>query len=356
MSKQRFESVAVPVARLRVLARGDRDGILQTNAEGTVSGVCKKCVRALEIMRDEGLLWFRCPKCAQQTFCPVANIQRDARFAIEDGRPFVTDFFYLRELPAEVMKQFPSPFKTPTNKLQRLVAETRAPGQWPMEFDGFFEIIGELGHGLSGTVYLAREKSSDRRVVIKVPHFLNEPVESPKYQQFMLECRVLAEMTYHAPDRNIPSMTELAERPKGRCFTVRNLVEGNTLEQKVAWETIDLPAGLAVIAEVARAVQRVHEKGFIHANLRPENVLIARDGSPWLIGFGQVCVPTGSRWLAEGVEGTPPALDVEYLRALVRWLCSSLGAPVPDALKQATDSRIPLTAGAFGDAVASHLG
>jgi serine/threonine protein kinase len=184
---------------------------------------------------------------------------------------------------------------------------------------------------------------------------LNEPVESPKFQQFMLECRVLAEMTYHASDRNIPSMTEVAERPKGRCFTVRNLVEGNTLEQQVAWETIDLRTGLAVIAEVAQAVQRVHDKGFIHANLRPENILIARDGSPWLIGFGQVLLPTGSRWLREGAEGAPPALDVDLLRVLVRWLCSSFGSPVPDNLTQAVDSSDPMTATGFGDAVASHM-
>ena len=351
MSEQQFHSVEVPEARIRVLARGDRDVILQTTCDGRVSGVCKECVRALEVVRDRQRLWFRCPECALVTLYPVANVQRDTHYAIKDGRPFVADLFYVRKLLAKLE----CPFKAPATERPRSAPEApRAPGQWPADFDEFYEIIGELGHGTSGTVYLARQKSVDRRVVIKVPCLSPEAERSARIQQFFLECQALAELT-GGPDCDIPRLQVVTEYPAGHPYYVRDLVEGSTFEQRAAWESIDLRAGLAVIAEVARVVQRVHEHGFLHGNLRPENVLIARDGSPRLIGFGGVGLLTGSRLLPDGEAGTPADFDVECLRAQVRWLCSSLGSPVPDGLKHATDSRTPLTAGAFSDAVGSHL-
>jgi hypothetical protein len=351
MSEQRIVGVNVPEHRIRVLARGDRDLILRTTGEGCVSAVCKTCVRALEIKRDRELIWFRCPKCALVSLYTVANVKRDTQLALKDGRPFVTDLFYMRQLPAELR----SPFEAVATGVPRSTAEApRAPGQWPLDFDEFHEIIGELGHGTSGTVYLAREKESDRRVAIKVPCLVPEAERSARTQQFLLECRALAELT-SGLDCNIPRLTEVAERPAGRMFFVRDLVEGSTLEQRAAQGSIDLRTGLTAIAEVARVLQRVHEHSFVHGNLSPANVLIARDGSPRLIGFGWVDLLSGNRLLLAGAAGTPVTIDIEYLGALVRWFCAELGQPVADGLTHATAAGTVLTAGAFSDAVARHL-
>jgi hypothetical protein len=84
----------------------------------------------------------------------------------------------------------------------------------------------------------------------------------------------------------------------------------------------------------------------------PANVLVARDGATWLIGFGQVGRLAGSPMLQAGATGTPAEVDVQGLREMLRWLCRVLGQPVPDGLDHAAAT----TAGAFGAAVASHLG
>jgi hypothetical protein len=108
MSEPGFLRVKLPEDKIRAMARGDRDFVLQATGEGHVSAVCKKWVQALEIVQDGGLVWFRCPGCTLVSFYPVANVQRDIQFAIKDGQPYVSDLFYMRQLPATLK----SPFET----------------------------------------------------------------------------------------------------------------------------------------------------------------------------------------------------------------------------------------------------
>jgi hypothetical protein len=84
------------------------------------------------------------------------------------------------------------------------------------------------------------------------------------------------------------------------------------------------------------------------------NVLVARGGTPWLIGFGRVGLLAGSPSLPAGAPGTPSDVDVQGLRDLLCWLCGALQHPVPDSLQRAV-AGTGLSAGAFSEAVARHL-
>ncbi len=221
--------------------------------------------------------------------------------------------------------------------------------QLPAIFDQFYEIIRELGRGTTGTVYEARHTPLNRRVALKIP-VVPEVERSVKAQRFRRECEALAYLT-SGPSRNIPPLQVVAESSDGRLHRVREVVEGSTLERLVADGSIDLRVGLSVLAEVARVVERVHGQGFAHRNLSPANVLVARDGTPWLIGFGRVGLLVGAPMLPSEAAGTPAEVDVRGLQDLLRWLCAALRQPVPDSL----DRTPVLTAGAFGEAVASHL-
>jgi hypothetical protein len=106
MSEPGFLTFPLPEDKIRAMSRGDRDFVLQATGEGYVSAVCKKCVQALEILQDGGLVWFRCPRCELMSFYPVANVQRDIQFAIKDGRPYVSDLFYIRQLPETLKSPF----------------------------------------------------------------------------------------------------------------------------------------------------------------------------------------------------------------------------------------------------------
>jgi serine/threonine-protein kinase len=222
-------------------------------------------------------------------------------------------------------------------------------------FNEFYEIIGELGRGTTGTVYEARHIRINRRVAIKVPELVPEAEWIAKVQRFLhRECQALAYLTSE-PNCNIPRLLEVTESSAGYPYSVRELVDGTTLERLATETAIDVRTGLSVVAEVARVVQFVHEHGFAHRNLSPTNVLVARDGTSWLIGFGWVGLLAGSQLLPAGGVGTPVDVDVRGLRALLRWLCGALRHPVPDRLERATAAGPVSTPGAFGEAVANYL-
>jgi eukaryotic-like serine/threonine-protein kinase len=226
--------------------------------------------------------------------------------------------------------------------------------QPPATFDGSYEIVGELGRGTTGVVYEARHIALNRRVALKVPTLSPDAERPAKAERFFQECRALAHLTSE-PGCNIPRLLVVTEYPKGQPYSVRELVEGSTLEQRAAEGSIDLRSGLAVVAEVARVVQWVHGQGFAHRNLSAANVLVARDGTPWLIGFGRVGLLAGSHLVPAGAAGTLAGVDARGLQDLLRWLCGALRQPVPSGLDRATAPGSVATAGAFGEAVVDYL-
>jgi serine/threonine protein kinase len=155
------------------------------------------------------------------------------------------------------------------------------------------------------------------------------------------------------PSCNIPRLHVVTQHPAGSLYSVRELVEGSTLEQRAAEGSIDMLAGLSVITEVARVVQWVHEQGFVHRNLSPANVLVARDGMAWLIGFGRVRMLASSHQAPAG-GGTLPEVDVQNLPHMLQWLCRALGKSVPAALMRVVDSGSVIGAGSFADALVGY--
>lgn len=106
MSEPGFLRVELPEDQIRAMARGDRDFELKATGEGLVSAVCIACAQAPEILQDSGLVWFHCQKCHGVSFYPVVNVQRDIQFAVRDGKPFVSDLFYMRQLPSTLKSPF----------------------------------------------------------------------------------------------------------------------------------------------------------------------------------------------------------------------------------------------------------
>jgi hypothetical protein len=106
ISEPRFLRFELPEERICAMARADRDFVLQAMGDGRVSAVCKACVRALEIAESDELVWFRCLRSDRVSFYPVANVQRDIGFAARDGRPFLSDLFYMKQHPATLRSSF----------------------------------------------------------------------------------------------------------------------------------------------------------------------------------------------------------------------------------------------------------
>jgi serine/threonine protein kinase len=208
-----------------------------------------------------------------------------------------------------------------------------------------YKILSELGRGTTGTVYEAWNDLLKRRVAIKVPHPATEAEHSSTLRQFMHECQALASLT-SAPNCGIPCLYEVGEHQPRYVMYARELVDGNSLEKSVTEGSLNLHAGLAIIAQVAQITHRVHTQGLVHQNLSPANVLVGRDGTPWLIGFGRVS--TLSDELAE--------VDSRGLQQLLLWLCETLRQPVPNELQHDAVFSSTTTPFLMSEAIFRYLG
>jgi serine/threonine-protein kinase len=199
-----------------------------------------------------------------------------------------------------------------------------------------YAVQRELGRGTTGVVYQARD-AFDRVVALKVPQFRNDLARAAQSKQFFRESRVLAGLTF-TPDPGIPKLHAVGDE-----YHVREFIDAETLEHGVTSGSISLHEGIACLERICRVVARVHARGVAHRNLHPANILIARDGTPKLIGFGR-CGP-----LSSPTSGSTNAVgvDVRGIQGILNWICTILQQPVPaavDAAQQpgAADSAVGL--------------
>ncbi len=216
-----------------------------------------------------------------------------------------------------------------------------------------FVILGELGRGTTGAVYEARDAALNRRVALMVPALPPDAERPAKLQRFLRACQALAYLTSQ-PGGPIPALHMVGEY-NGQCFGAREFVEGSTLEQRVVSGSIDLRAGLGIIAAVARVVHWLHGRGLAHRNLSPANVLVATDGTPKLIGFGRVGLLAGSAHLPAGVPGVSPEVDIRAFQGMLGWLCTGLTQPVPPALAAVRQPGSVASADALAEAIGGYL-
>lgn len=136
-----------------------------------------------------------------------------------------------------------------------------------------YELERMLGRGGMGTVVLARDRSLDRRVAIKL-------IAGDEDETGYREARMLARLRH-------PGVVEVFDvgRHRGRTYIAMEYVEGESLR---AWVGQRRPPALVIrtMAEVARALAAVHELGIAHLDVKPDNIVIGLDGRPRLIDFG----------------------------------------------------------------------
>ncbi len=145
---------------------------------------------------------------------------------------------------------------------------------------GPYELTGKLGEGGMGEVYRATDTKLDRQVAIKVlPAAFTEDPE--RLSRFEREAKVLAQL--HHP--NIASIFGL-EESNGIRALVMELVEGQTLAQRLESGPLPLEESLAMARQIADALEEAHEKGIVHRDLKPANVNVMVDGKIKVLDFG----------------------------------------------------------------------
>lgn len=177
---------------------------------------------------------------------------------------------------------------------------------------GRFEIESELGVGSFGHVFKAFDPQLQRTVALKVQRAgifaSNEEVE-----RFLHEARAVAQLQHP----HIISVHDTVRTDEEICYIVSEFVEGMTLEDVILQSDARLEIGNSqqvstMIGEIARALQYAHEKGVIHRDVKPSNILIDGDGRPHIMDFGLAKRDLAETMTSDGrVLGTPAYMSPE---------------------------------------------
>jgi non-specific serine/threonine protein kinase/serine/threonine-protein kinase len=169
---------------------------------------------------------------------------------------------------------------------------------------GGCRILGVIGRGGMGVVYRAEQPSPRRVVAVKVlaPAFLDPSV----IRRFEQEAQVLARLDHPGIARILHAGVERvagAELP----YLVMEHVDGDPLGTSVHARGMGVEGRLALVADVCDAVQHAHQKGVVHRDLKPPNILVDRTGRPHIVDFG-VARTFGPASLASSLATAPGQL------------------------------------------------
>ncbi len=183
-----------------------------------------------------------------------------------------------------------------------------------------FDIKSSLGVGGMGTVWLAEQnKPIRRKVAIKL--IRNDLVSPGTRKRFDFEQQALASMSH----RNIATVHEAGETPKGRPYFIMEYIPGETITDFCNRRKLDLLERLQLFLQVCDGVQYAHRRGLIHRDLKPGNVLVMEENEvpvAKVIDFGLAkdtarLVVNESLTYANAVIGSPAWMSPEQAQVYV---------------------------------------
>ena len=143
-----------------------------------------------------------------------------------------------------------------------------------------YRIISKLGAGGMGEVYLAEDTKLDRKVALKI--LPEKPaIEGERMRRFVLEAKSASALNHP----NIITIYEIGETGN-RHFIASEYIDGQTLHRRIGGKPMSLNAVLDAGVQMASALQAAHEANIVHRDIKPDNVMIRRDGLVKLLDFG----------------------------------------------------------------------
>jgi len=145
------------------------------------------------------------------------------------------------------------------------------------------EVIRHIGSGTMAEVYLARQQPLDRLVAVKILSE-NLATDSTARSRFEREAKASASLDH----KNAVEVYRFGYLSDGLPFLVMQYVKGGTLDDKIAAQgPLPVPEARKILVEVADALAAAHARGFVHRDVRPENVLCDQDKNRVLLSdFG----------------------------------------------------------------------
>jgi serine/threonine-protein kinase len=215
--------------------------------------------------------------------------------------------------------------RTQLNRLQGVNDDSG--GQPAQQIPGY-QLLNKCGAGAMAVVYRAKQMSLDRVVAVKVlPRRLSKNKEF--VERFYREGRAAAQLNHN----NIVQAIDVGEAG-GYHYFVMEYVEGCTVYDELAEGTVyEESEAIGIITQIARALQHAHERGIIHRDVKPKNIMLTRDRVAKLADMGlarEAADHEAAMAEAGRAYGTPYYISPEQIRGEVHIDCRadlySLGA------------------------------
>ncbi len=162
----------------------------------------------------------------------------------------------------------------------------------PGTFIGAYEVLAAIGAGGMGEVYRARDTKLGRDVAIKVLP-AEYVLDTDRRARFEREARLISQLNhpnictlYHVGTVEIPSSQSTPAQPDMLQFLVLELVDGETLRERLVRGRLPVAEALRYSVQIAEALEAAHEKGIVHRDLKPANIKITPTGTVKVLDFG----------------------------------------------------------------------
>jgi len=190
------------------------------------------------------------------------------------------------------------------------VSETVVLKQVQIDIPGF-RIIRPLGEGGMASVFLANQESLDREVALKVmaPALA---ANSEFTDRFLKEGRITAKLSHP----NLVTVYDIGSHGT-IYYLAAEFIPGGTLSERIDRGGLSIAEILDIVCDVARGLDYAHQKGFVHRDVKPGNILFKQDGTAVLADFGiaKAMDASAGATMAGSSIGTPDYMSPEQARA-----------------------------------------
>jgi tRNA A-37 threonylcarbamoyl transferase component Bud32/tetratricopeptide (TPR) repeat protein len=166
-------------------------------------------------------------------------------------------------------------------------------------------IVRQLGRGGMANVYLAFQESMEREVALKIMHPPLAATDRAFSERFVREARIIAKLSHP----HISAVHDVGVAGRYHYFTMEYLTGGD-LKSRIR-KGVPPRAALAIVRQIAQALAFAHSKGYVHRDVKPENVLFRDSSTAVLTDFGIAKTNDNSMTATGTVVGTPYYMSPE---------------------------------------------
>ncbi len=177
---------------------------------------------------------------------------------------------------------------------------------------GRYRILGVLGRGAMGVVYLAHDPVIDREVALKTLRLDLDSGSSEEFRErFLREARAAGRLNHPS----IVTIHDVGEDPEnGFLFIAMERIEGQNLKELMAaGKRFDPDEAARIVASVAQALDYAHRLGVVHRDIKPANIILTPDGTPKITDFGVAHLESSNLTVEGQFIGTPNYMSPEQV-------------------------------------------